>query len=172
MRRKGIRYLRTMHSGSGPGRSWQQTFETADREKVAGLLRDSGATATWLPGGALRIVECRPAFIRDPDSDRQVWFNQAEQWHYSALPVEIRNLLLDEFGEEGLPHNASYGDGEPIPERHLDAIRHVLEAISVAHSWRHGDVLVVDNVTTLHGRAPYRGERRVLVAMTDPVARE
>lgn len=172
MRRKGIRYLRTMHSGSGPGKSWQQTFETADRDKVAGLLRDSGATATWLPGGALRIVECRPAFIHDSDSGRQVWFNQAEQWHSSALPVEIRDVLLDEFGEEGLPHHASYGDGEPIPERDLDAIRHVLEAVSVAHSWRRGDVLVVDNVTTLHGRAAYRGERRVLVAMTDPVARE
>ncbi|POX87369.1 hypothetical protein C3477_08675 [Mycobacterium kansasii] len=171
MRCKGIRYLRTMHSGSGLGKSWQQTFETADREKVAGLLRDSGAAATWLPGGALRIVERRPAFIHDSNSGRLVWFNQAEQWHHSALPVEIRNALLDEFGEEGLPHNAAYGDGEPIPERHLDAIRDVLEAVSVGHSWRHGDVLVLDNVTTLHGRAPYRGQRRILVAMTDLVAR-
>lgn len=166
MRRKGIRYIRTMHSGSGPGRSWQQTFETIDQEEVNGLLRDRCVESMWLPGGVLRIVETRPSFVRHPQSGLQVWFNQAEQWHHSALPAAIREALVEEFGQDGLPHDATYGDGEPILQQHLDEVRHVMAGASVAHQWRQGDLLIVDNVATLHGRASYRGERRVLFAMT------
>ncbi|MFI9613276.1 hypothetical protein ACIHCM_16660 [Streptomyces sp. NPDC052023] len=32
-----------------------------------------------------------------------------------------------------------------------------------------GDVMVVDNILTAHGREPFRGERRIVVAMGDPV---
>ena len=30
-----------------------------------------------------------------------------------------------------------------------------------------GDLLLIDNVLTAHGRRPYTGDRRVLVAMSD-----
>jgi len=33
--------------------------------------------------------------------------------------------------------------------------------------WRTGDVLLVDNVLLAHGRRPFTGDRRVLVAMSD-----
>ncbi len=32
--------------------------------------------------------------------------------------------------------------------------------------WRAGDLLVVDNVLAAHGRMPFSGARRVLLAMT------
>lgn len=169
LRGRGVRYIRTLHAGSGPGRSWQRTFETDDRDDVGEILRAAGAEATWLPDGTLRIVERRPAFVRHPHTGRQVWFNQAEQWHRSTLIEEVRAALLDEFGQDGLPHDATYGDGEPIPEQHISAVRAAMADAAVAHGWKRGDVLVVDNLATLHGRTPYRGERRVLVMMTDPV---
>ncbi|CAL9395764.1 hypothetical protein SUDANB6_01355 [Streptomyces sp. enrichment culture] len=33
--------------------------------------------------------------------------------------------------------------------------------------WREGDILVIDNVLTAHGRRPFEGTRRILVAMCD-----
>jgi surfactin synthase thioesterase subunit len=170
LRRRGVRYARTLHAGRGPGRSWQDTFETDDRDRVRAILRAAGAEADWLPGDAVRIVQHRPAFLRHPRTGREVWFNQAEQWHHTALPAEVRDVLIEELGRDGLPHEATYGDGHPIARRHIDAVREVMAGAAVAHGWQRGDVLVVDNVATLHGRTPYRGERRVLVTMTGPAA--
>jgi hypothetical protein len=35
----------------------------------------------------------------------------------------------------------------------------------VEFPWQVGDLLVIDNILGLHGRASYRGDRRILVAM-------
>lgn len=41
------------------------------------------------------------------------------------------------------------------------------EAEEVAFPWQPGDVLVVDNMLVSHGRRPFSGERRILVAMSE-----
>ena len=46
-----------------------------------------------------------------------------------------------------------------LPDRGLDA------AVDV--DWNVGDLLLVDNVLVGHGRRPFTGQRRVLVAMSD-----
>lgn len=167
--RRGVRYVRRLHASTGPGRSWQDTFETDDRDRVTELVQRSGAQARWAPDGALQVDELRPAFATRPGSGVRVWFNQVEQWHGSTLGAEVRAALLAEFGPGGLPHEATYGDGAPIPDADVAAIRAAMSAAAVAHGWRRGDVLVVDNRATLHGRTAYRGERRVLVTMTGRV---
>jgi alpha-ketoglutarate-dependent taurine dioxygenase len=35
----------------------------------------------------------------------------------------------------------------------------------IEFAWKEGDVMVLDNMTVCHGRAPYNGRRRVAVAM-------
>ena len=37
-------------------------------------------------------------------------------------------------------------------------------------SWERGDVAVIDNMLASHGRTPFDGERRVLVAMAGSFA--
>ena len=43
--------------------------------------------------------------------------------------------------------------------------RLALRAETVTFPWRRGDVLLLDNMLTAHGRRPFTGDRRVLVAM-------
>jgi hypothetical protein len=94
------------------------------------------------------------------------WFNQAHLFHTSSLPAAVREDLLASFGPEQLPRNALYGDGSVIEDEALTEIRAAFEAETVATPWQTGDVMLVDNMLMSHGRNPYDGPRKVLVAMS------
>src|SRR5262245_39000635 len=96
-----------------------------------------------------------------------VWFNQAHLFHISSLPEAVRESFHEEFSEEDLPRNAYHADGSPIDVSMLDEIRHVYEQEAVRFAWKEGDILVLDNMMTAHGRAPFAGPRKVLVGMSE-----
>ena len=97
-----------------------------------------------------------------------VWFNQAHLFHVSNLPEEVRETLLDLVDEEDLPRNVYYGDGSQLEESLLQDIRGVMQQEQVEFSWQDNDVLMLDNMLTAHGRAPFQGPRKVVVAMAEP----
>ncbi|MFD9942352.1 TauD/TfdA family dioxygenase [Nonomuraea sp. NPDC059023] len=164
---RGVTYLQNLHGGFGLGKSWQDTYETADRAEVESVLRAAGARFTWSDEGDLRVRQTRPATRKHPLTGEEVWFNQAEQWHVSSLPADEAEALLGLVeSEEELPLHALYGDGTPIPADDLDHVREVARAGEWAEPWREGDVLVIDNMLVLHGRHAFTGTRKVLVAMT------
>jgi alpha-ketoglutarate-dependent taurine dioxygenase len=161
----GVRYTQRLHGGNGFGRSWSATFDTTSRNAVEHSLREQGARFRWMDDGGLEIVHDRPAVIAHPATHERVWFNQAEQWHPSSLPDDIRADLVDVLGEAGLPHDACFGDGTPFLDEELDEIRSCLRAEQTLFKWEPGDVLLLDNVLVAHGRRPFQGSRRVIVTM-------
>ena len=88
-------------------------------------------------------------------------------FHHSSLDPGILETLLRERSPEELPYDTSYGDGAPIEAETLEILRAAYAAETRTFPWRAGDLLVVDNMLVAHGRAPYSGPRRVLVAMTE-----
>jgi hypothetical protein len=48
----------------------------------------------------------------------------------------------------------------------LSAVRDVIRRETRPHPWRKGDVLVLDNLLTAHGRRPFRGARAIATAMS------
>ena len=62
------------------------------------------------------------------------------------------------------PYDACFGDGTPLTDDDILAIYDALDAVMVSFPWQHGDVLLIDNVHTGHGRNPYVGHRDVQVA--------
>ena len=63
-------------------------------------------------------------------------------------------------------HQVSFADGSPIPGTIFYHIMDTLDANTIAFPWQKGDILVLDNVLSMHGRATFTGKRRVLTAMT------
>jgi alpha-ketoglutarate-dependent taurine dioxygenase len=49
----------------------------------------------------------------------------------------------------------------------LDEITQVYNDHSVVFPWREGDVLMLDNMLTAHGRKPFVGERKVVVGIAE-----
>jgi len=163
--RRGLLYLRCLHGGDGLGRSWQATFETESRAEVGKHLAGVGAAFEWTTDGELRIAEECPAIVTHPKTGGEVWFNQAEQWHPSSLDAETRSALLAMVGEERLPHNVTHADGTPLDLADLAQIRAVLRGREQVIGLRRDDFLLFDNVAVMHGRKPFEGERRIVVAM-------
>ncbi|HEX3649356.1 MAG TPA: TauD/TfdA family dioxygenase [Pseudonocardiaceae bacterium] len=163
----GVAYLQNMHGGFGLGRSWQETYETDDAEKVTEYLRAADVSHTWTEDEELRIRQVRPATRVHPVTGDEVWFNQADQFHISNLPPDQAQALqaLVESDEE-LPLHATFGDGGPIPADDLAHVRDVARRNEFAFGWRPGDLMMIDNMLVLHGRHAYTGSRRVLVSMT------
>ena len=86
------------------------------------------------------------------------------------LLLAVQVLTQEAVGEEHLPRNAYFGDGTPIENEMLEEVRAAYAEEAVESDWNTGDVVVIDNMRFAHGRAPFAGDRRVLVAMADPVA--
>lgn len=161
---KGLLYVRNFHAGP-LGRSWQTTYQTDDRAEAERRIRATGAELEWLDRDTLRVTSRGPAVTRHPDTGETVWFNQAEQWHPSALSTELRAVLEMSLGADRFPHDCRFGDGSPIAEADLALVRACQRRNYLLFDWRAGDLLLVDNVRLMHGRQPFQGPRRVLVAM-------
>jgi alpha-ketoglutarate-dependent taurine dioxygenase len=111
-----------------------------------------------------------PAAVVSPTLRRPLWFNQAHLFHVTNVAPELRAALLQAVAEEDLPRHAYFGDGGAISDEQMDAIRSAYEASTVRVPWEADDVLVLDNLHVAHGRDPFTGERKVLVAMSDPTS--
>lgn len=165
----GWMYVRNF--GDGFGLSWQTVFQTSDPAEVEAYCALNGIECEWKPGNRLRTRQVRPATAVHPRTGERSWFNHATFFHVSTLPAEMRDGLLADFAEEDLPNNTYYGDGSSIEPETIDTLREAYRAETVMFDWERGDVLLVDNMLASHAREPFRGERRVLVAMADPYER-
>ncbi|MFF2848885.1 TauD/TfdA family dioxygenase [Streptomyces sp. NPDC058001] len=160
--RHGVMYTREY--GTGVDLTWQQTFETADRGTVERFCAENGIRTEWGPHDTLRTTQVCQAVAEHPLTGERVWFNQAHLFHPSILPPDVRASLAS--SRAGLSRDVCYGDGTPIDDAELEEVRRAYEAETHSFDWAVGDVLIVDNILVAHGRRPYRGSRRVLVAMS------
>jgi hypothetical protein len=73
------------------------------------------------------------------------------------------------YGEDGLPFNTRFGNGDPIGEDVVELLNQVYVDNTVREPWQPGDLMLVDNIRTAHSREAYEGPREVLVGMADAV---
>lgn len=144
---------------------WQQVFNTNDRTQVERYCVQQGIEWEWKPDGELRTKQRCQAAVQHPDTKEWVWFNQAHLFHISAVEANLREALVNAVGEENLPRNVYFGDGAPIPDSMLDVVRQVYSQTAIAFPWCAGDVMMLDNHLVAHGRNPFSGDRKVIVAM-------
>jgi alpha-ketoglutarate-dependent taurine dioxygenase len=168
-REKGWSLIRNY--GSGMGISWQDAFKTQDRDQVEAYCRAQDIGFEW-HGERLRTHQQRPALLTHPVSGETSWFNHMAFWHPATLCPETRREMEAQFGVEGLPYHTFYGDGSIIPDEVALHIRDAYLAEKITFDWRKGDLLLIDNILTSHGREPFGGDRKILVAMGNEFERK
>jgi alpha-ketoglutarate-dependent taurine dioxygenase len=151
------------------GASFEEAFGTEDRAAVESYCRANAIEVEWQPDGGLRTAQRRRAVVRHPVSGRACWFNQIAFLNEWTLAPEVREYLVDVYGDDGLPFNTRFGNGDPIGEDVVALLNQVYENHTAREPWQAGDLMLVDNIRTAHSREAFEGPREVLVGMAGPV---
>ena len=154
------------------------------------------------PDGACSWTSRRSAFAQCPSAGREVLMNQLNALHGSwmepiygdagffgggtggtdgadgagdkaAAPAAPATAPAAAGGAGRLPlSHTRWGSGEEFSAEELAAFRAVVERHTEEVDLATGDLVVLDNFRWTHGRAPYEGDRRLLVCMSEAQPRE
>jgi alpha-ketoglutarate-dependent taurine dioxygenase len=155
---KGLKYSNVMPSEndptSGMGRSWQSTLRATTREQAEARLASLGYSWQWQEGGNLRATTPVLPAVRQLPDGRKTFFNQ---------------LIAAFSGWKDARNDPSkaitFGDGAPLDREAVNTAVQLGEELSFDVPWQRGDVALVDNFVTMHGRRTFRGTRKVLASL-------
>ena len=155
---KGLKYSNVMPSQndptSGMGRSWQSTLRASSREEAEQRLKSLGYSWAWLDDGCLRATTPVLPAVRTLADGRQSFFNQL---------IAAFQGWKDERND---PSKAiTFGDGTPLDRNAVNVATRLGEELSFDVPWQRGDVALVDNYVTMHGRRTFTGTRKVLASL-------
>ncbi|KAJ5722230.1 hypothetical protein N7488_000265 [Penicillium malachiteum] len=133
--------------------------EETKRQKIEAQIarygRGKHTTWEWVDGGLI-LTHRLPATRTQPGTNLPTLFTGlAAYWKRLQMNSAQKNVTQQLFG-----------DGTPIPEKHLAHLAKIIDEILILHRWEEGDVLVYDNVIAQHGRQPWEGDQsdRVVLA--------
>jgi alpha-ketoglutarate-dependent taurine dioxygenase len=155
---KGVKYTNTMPDQedmqSGQGRSWRSTLNAPDQAAAEAKLQSLGYQWQWLPENNLRVTTPILPAVRTLSDGRRVFFNQLiaafQGWQ------DKRNVAQKSI---------CFGDGGVIDTQTMATVVELADALSFDLAWQTGDVALVNNSLVMHGRRPFKGERRVLASL-------
>lgn len=160
----GLLYVRNYGDFGVP---WQEVFNTENKSEVEAYCIKSQINFEWQEDGSLRTEQLCQGVEQHPITKEWVWFNQAHLFHESNLQLDVREVLVDTYGSKGLPRNVFWADGSEIEDSVLNEVRNVLDDQTVLFPWKNGDVLMLDNMLVAHARTPFKGPRKIVVAMAE-----
>ncbi len=157
---KGLKYTSHMPAkddhASGQGRSWQSTLSVQTKNEAETKLRELGYSWSWSDDHSLKAITPVLPAVRTLNNGVKVFYNQ---------------LVAAYMGWEGVRDNPDkaicFGDDSSIPIDGLEQIVSLATEFTYDLEWQDGDVVLIDNKMTMHGRRSYSGERKrqVLVAL-------
>jgi hypothetical protein len=165
--RKGVRYIRNFVQGMDV--DWADFFGSSDKKEVEAYCKAAGLDFEWTEGNGLRTRKTTLGVAVHPKTGEKIFFNQIQAHHPSCMDPAVHRAMLALFKESDLPRNCRYGDGTPIEDSVMAEIADVYRELSVSFPWQKGDLMLLDNMLSAHGRKPYVGARKILVTMGEMV---
>ncbi|SDH70251.1 Taurine dioxygenase, alpha-ketoglutarate-dependent [Pedobacter terrae] len=164
----GIIYQRTLSPHVSMG--WPEVFQTEDRQAVLGICKENDISCNFLNDQELIIRWKRPALAKHPLTGDKIWFNHAFFFNKYSILDEMGLLPDEDIPDDLLPSNTFFGDGSEISHSDYLELRSAYETEKTYFKWKKGDVLLLDNMLTAHGRSPYKGDRKIIVAIMEPTS--
>lgn len=167
---------------------WIDMFQSSDKSIVEQKCIENDISVTWMDDNALRLTSKHDAFKTHPETGEEVWFNHLQVFHSAAAAIEYqkiarRQMSLKAWGLNSYlqfitlykkltenpihrPMHVQFADGKEIPKKYVQHVQDLIWKHLYFLKWKKGDVIVVDNFSTSHGRMPFQGPRNIQVAWT------
>lgn len=165
-RTRWIRWLNPSHA------TIEKRFGTENRREVEEKCRQEGLTCSWDGEWAVVSRSGVPATI---EVDGITLF--CNQIHVDKLNPKLcggwfkylmaRLLLYPTSGS--MQFDVQFDDGTQINRSDASTLLTILEQHQTGRDWIEGDLMVLDNATTMHGKTRHEGNREILVAMSGSI---
>lgn len=149
---------------------WADVFDTDNKKEVEEKCRKHDFGYKWNQNDWLQIHQIRPAVIPHPITQENVWFNQMHLYDFNPKFCGFWNYIGAKIiyaRPHTRLHEVYFADGTKIPREDIYHIMDELDKNTIYFPWQKGDLLMLDNVLAMHGRAPFKGKRRILTALTN-----
>lgn len=150
-------------------KSWINVFETEDKREVERKCHENDIAYKWTKNDWIKISQVCPSVISHPDTKEMVWFNQVHHFDFNPKFLgwwRYAGAKLLYCRKHTRLHEVAFADGSKIPREDIYHIMDVMDEHTIRFPWKKGDVLILDNILTMHGRETFTGKRRILTAMT------
>jgi alpha-ketoglutarate-dependent taurine dioxygenase len=167
-------------------KSWTDIFKTTDKNIVEQKCKENNTRAKWTKNDHLILINQNNAFRVDSENNQKIWFNHLLSFHPYSSVIEYKKiaqkqkdfrsfkyyaLLKIMVGYNNLiqnptkrPLHAQFGDGTEIPKKYIEHIQDLVWKNLFFLDWQKGDIILIDNYTTSHGRMPFKGNRKIHIA--------
>ena len=139
---------------SGQGRSWYSTLGVSNKSNAERKLNTLGYQWEWMDDGSLEVKTAVLPAVKTLDDKRRVFFNQLIAAYRGWK--DKRNASRK---------NIFFGDGSAIPIKDMNIVIKLADQLTFNLEWETGDIVLIDNYLVMHGRRPYKGDRRVLASL-------
>lgn len=147
-------------------RGWDTAFESNDRAHVELLCKERGLEPIWNEDGSLTVVNRTSAVVAHPVTGQKLYRSNLHSYTASSHSEGLDTELVRRVREsQQRPSGTFLGDGQPLAADEIAHFNAFLDHRTRAWPWKNGDVMILDNLQTWHGRNPYEGSRQVQVAV-------
>lgn len=152
-------------------RSWKFGFYTEDKAEVEAECRAKGVEPIWRADGGLCVRNLMPAFAAHPATGELLYRNTLHtnggRDYMQTLTGEPRRRVEEMFARQPIKTGFYLGDGSELTDDEMKALQAVFDEAELAWPWQAGDIMLLDNLLTAHGRNSFKGARDVQVALLD-----
>lgn len=174
LKHRGLIHVRNFRAASSPDdpafltshKTWMATFDTDDPRKAEADCDAMGLEHDWLDDGSFSVTYRSSGFARHPRTGEELWFNQLQSEARRFVLGAEYDAYVDYYrGRRPAVEMRFADDGTLIDPEHIVALMPAFDTHMTSFAWRAGDVMLVDNIYTAHGRNPFTGSRDVQVAL-------
>jgi len=183
LRTKKIKYRRHIYASkkkyqTSIWKTYAEVFGTTEKTTIENICRTFAIDFKWVDTDKIQIETVLPGVVEHPQTRELSLSYQCINFSDIKRTIEFikqRQSLLQRFKSQIVvkflsrlhyfPIDICWGDDTPISEQSLLEIYEAIWKCKVIFPWKKGDVLILDNILSGHGRLNVIPPRRILAAL-------